>query len=312
MVKRRELTEQEISWARNLSRIWLASKAGHGLNQEWLADQVGMTQPAVGQYLNAKIPLNTDAICAFARALKIDVTEIDEDFYERLGLVRRALIHKDAPARNAQQSAGGRTDRAVDGGDLQATLSPIAQGIVYRVQQLDADERLTSAIAGAVIAMLKAAPASTRQAEKSRPDIIFEAMGDEETKKLLGRGPMPAWPVRVKITQEMFAQVEQYTQAMGLPPDEVLPLLLRETPIELQVFDSSEELEHHESSAAPPATEKSPGVIHKRTAEELFRKQAIQDNKEAGVEQTKGHIKKIRTAEKPSQKAGKGREAEGN
>lgn len=111
MTKRRELTETEKKWAANLMKIWQAHKARTGMSQEALAEQLKMTQPAVGQYLNAKLPLNTDAMCLFAKVLGVDVTEIDNTFYERLGLSdSRAAGASDIPSVDDLLALGEKMD----------------------------------------------------------------------------------------------------------------------------------------------------------------------------------------------------------
>lgn len=78
MKARRELTKEEQAWKSNLVRIWNAKKDALGLNQEKLADRIGWnSQGTVGQYLTGRIPLNTDAKIKFAKALGVDVSEID-------------------------------------------------------------------------------------------------------------------------------------------------------------------------------------------------------------------------------------------
>lgn len=79
--RRRELTPREKAAQQNLFRIWSNKKEELGLTQENAAEQMGFkTQGAVNQYLNGKIPLNTDAVLKFAMLLGVKAGEIDKDF----------------------------------------------------------------------------------------------------------------------------------------------------------------------------------------------------------------------------------------
>jgi len=80
-MSRRELTNIEKSWQKNLKAIWDSKKNELELTQEKLAAALGWkTQAAVTSYLNGRIPLNTDAKLKFAKALKVSVSEIDPEF----------------------------------------------------------------------------------------------------------------------------------------------------------------------------------------------------------------------------------------
>jgi len=80
---RRELTQEERAWQKNLRDIWERKKDELGLTQEKLAAKIGWkTQAAVTSYLNGRIPLNTDAKRKFAKALNVHVSEIDPDLQE--------------------------------------------------------------------------------------------------------------------------------------------------------------------------------------------------------------------------------------
>lgn len=59
--------------------IFSLRKKTHGLTQLKLGEMVGMSQSAVGQYLNGTIPLNLMAKVTFAMALDCPITDIDPD-----------------------------------------------------------------------------------------------------------------------------------------------------------------------------------------------------------------------------------------
>jgi|SRR5690625_3555800 len=77
--KRRPLTESEKACAARLKAIYEAKRDQLGLSQERLGSEMGMSQSAVGQYMNAKIPLNLPVKISFAMALQCDVSEIDPE-----------------------------------------------------------------------------------------------------------------------------------------------------------------------------------------------------------------------------------------
>lgn len=75
------LTEEQLADAARLKAIYEAKKRDLGFTQESLAAQLGWnTQSAVSQYLNGRIPLNTDAAVKFSKALHCVVS----DFSPRL------------------------------------------------------------------------------------------------------------------------------------------------------------------------------------------------------------------------------------
>lgn len=77
-MKRRQLTPAEKASTQRLRYIWDAKKKALGLTQEKAAHLLGWSaQGSVGQYLNGRIPLNTDAILKFADLLQVDPAEID-------------------------------------------------------------------------------------------------------------------------------------------------------------------------------------------------------------------------------------------
>lgn len=74
---KRKITKEEKQLAENLKRIWLARKGELGLNQEKVGATLGITQGAVGHYLNGRIALNINIIIKFAKLLKVEPKDID-------------------------------------------------------------------------------------------------------------------------------------------------------------------------------------------------------------------------------------------
>jgi SOS-response transcriptional repressor LexA len=81
-MKKHTLTAEQHEECRRLKALWEGRKATLGLTQQRLADAIGegITQGAVGHYLNARNALNIEAALAFSKALQVDV----EDFSPRL------------------------------------------------------------------------------------------------------------------------------------------------------------------------------------------------------------------------------------
>ncbi len=80
---KRLLTPSERSWQQNLRRIWDAKKRELKLTQESAGAAMGITQGAVGQYLNGVIPLNTNSKLRFAEILRVPPSEIDPELFKQ-------------------------------------------------------------------------------------------------------------------------------------------------------------------------------------------------------------------------------------
>ncbi|WP_444897922.1 LexA family protein [Microbulbifer sp. SSSA005] len=96
---KRNITDKERRLAENLKRIWLAKKGGLGLNQDKAGDIMGITQGAVGHYLNGRIALNTDTIIKFAKLLGVQPSSIDPAISITFNKEsERAELHEPIPA----------------------------------------------------------------------------------------------------------------------------------------------------------------------------------------------------------------------
>lgn len=78
--KRRPLTAEEKRWAENARRLWEKMRKDplRKMSQADAAYKVGINQSAFSQFLNGRVPLNTDMKIKFAGLLGVDVSEIDE------------------------------------------------------------------------------------------------------------------------------------------------------------------------------------------------------------------------------------------
>lgn len=79
-MKRRELTNREKACATRLKALWLEKKHREGLSQEKAGEALGMSAGALNQYLNGKIPLNTDVTFRFAQYFGVPPQEINPEW----------------------------------------------------------------------------------------------------------------------------------------------------------------------------------------------------------------------------------------
>lgn len=134
MSERRELEAFETQAAANLKRIWNSKKRELGLTQEALAHECGWkSQGAFNQYLNARVPLNVEAILVISNALGVDPLEISAEIMARVGFYSGS-IPKATQA--IQESAVVNYDRAtknvVDG--------PSSKGLVPLISWIQAGD----------------------------------------------------------------------------------------------------------------------------------------------------------------------------
>ncbi len=76
-------TPADVAAATRLKAAWDGKARALGITQEKLANELGMTQGAISQYLNGKIPMNYRTLKVFAGALGIEDTEIRNDLPEQ-------------------------------------------------------------------------------------------------------------------------------------------------------------------------------------------------------------------------------------
>lgn len=75
--KQTALTADQRADAGRLRALWKQFQAEHKFaTQEWLGEQLGITQGAIHQYLQAKIPIGMSFLLAVARILRVDPAQI--------------------------------------------------------------------------------------------------------------------------------------------------------------------------------------------------------------------------------------------
>lgn len=72
----RYLTDEQKADAQRLKSLYQSVKKGLGLSQASIADAMGITQSAVGHYMNGRQPLNARAVSAFAQILNVGAEQI--------------------------------------------------------------------------------------------------------------------------------------------------------------------------------------------------------------------------------------------
>lgn len=81
--RRAKPTKYDIAAAAKLKAVWSERARPRGITQEKMADELGITQGAVSQYLNGKIPMNYRTLKTFSAALGIEDTDIRSDLPEQ-------------------------------------------------------------------------------------------------------------------------------------------------------------------------------------------------------------------------------------
>lgn len=91
--KRRDLEPHEKANQKRLLEIWDKRQNERGFTQLSAALEMSMTQGAVHQYVKGKIPLNCDAVIAFAGFLDVLPKEIDPRL-DKIEIVKRTYPGK--------------------------------------------------------------------------------------------------------------------------------------------------------------------------------------------------------------------------
>lgn len=81
--RKAKMTAADTEAAANLKRLWSARARNLGVTQDTIAEELGITQGAVSQYVTGLIPLNYRALLAFAKHLGIDPGQIRSDLPEQ-------------------------------------------------------------------------------------------------------------------------------------------------------------------------------------------------------------------------------------
>lgn len=75
MEKKRSLSTEQLLDAQRLKAIYEAKKKELRISQQDIADSLGISQGAVGHYLNGRNPLNMRVAAEFAKILRVNISE---------------------------------------------------------------------------------------------------------------------------------------------------------------------------------------------------------------------------------------------
>lgn len=95
MEKKTNLTPEQIEDAKRLKAIYEAKKKELGISQQDIADALGISQGAVGHYLNGRNQLNTLAAAKFAEILQVKIEDFSPSLAKQattVGLATLALV----------------------------------------------------------------------------------------------------------------------------------------------------------------------------------------------------------------------------
>ncbi|MFV4850647.1 LexA family transcriptional regulator [Citrobacter freundii] len=87
----RYLTDEQKKDAQRLKSIYQSKKKELGLSQASVADQMGITQSAIGHYINGRQPLNARAVSALARILQVGAEDISPTLSLQIAQQARSL-----------------------------------------------------------------------------------------------------------------------------------------------------------------------------------------------------------------------------
>jgi len=94
MEKKRILTNEQVADAARLKAIYEAKKKELGISQQDIADSLGISQGAVGHYLNGRNPLNIKVAAQFSSILKVPVEQFSPSLAKDVvGITTGSLVH---------------------------------------------------------------------------------------------------------------------------------------------------------------------------------------------------------------------------
>lgn len=147
--KRAKMTPADLSAAARLRALWDARDPEKGLTQDKAAEALDITQGAISQYLNGKIPLGLDAVLQFAKLLDCEPEEIRDDIAALDALPRNNQSDQDddlvtVRLWDARASAGP----GADNGSAELTGGLIFRGRSLRKKGLSPSECDTFYVTG--------------------------------------------------------------------------------------------------------------------------------------------------------------------
>lgn len=84
MNRKKPLSEEQLADAARLKSIYSLKRKELGINQEDIAEELGVNQSAVSHYLNGVNPLNPNAVATFAKILQVNASEISPSIAKQI------------------------------------------------------------------------------------------------------------------------------------------------------------------------------------------------------------------------------------
>ncbi len=84
MDTKKSLTTEQLEDAKRLKALYESKKKELGVTQYTIADDLGITQGAVGHYLNGRNALNVEVASGFARLLKVSISDFSPSIAEKV------------------------------------------------------------------------------------------------------------------------------------------------------------------------------------------------------------------------------------
>ncbi|HFV9307417.1 TPA: LexA family protein [Citrobacter freundii] len=78
METKKSLTTEQLEDAKRLKALYESKKKDLGVTQYTIADDLGITQGAVGHYLNGRNALNVEVASGFAKLLQVSISDFSE------------------------------------------------------------------------------------------------------------------------------------------------------------------------------------------------------------------------------------------
>ncbi|MFC6377546.1 LexA family protein [Tatumella terrea] len=85
MEPKKTLTTEQLEDAMRLKALYESKKKQLKVTQYTIADEMGISQGAVGHYINGRIALNVPVVTDFARILQVQVSEISPNLAKEVG-----------------------------------------------------------------------------------------------------------------------------------------------------------------------------------------------------------------------------------
>lgn len=104
MENKKSLTTEQLQDARRLKALYESKKKSLGITQYTIADDLGITQGAVGHYLNGRNALNVSIAAGFAKLLRVSISDFSPSLAAEAANLSVATDHNVSYVGRARQS----------------------------------------------------------------------------------------------------------------------------------------------------------------------------------------------------------------